>query len=189
MATPERVLSFDPGAERCGWAALERDKEIGKNKRPEYLGLGHFGLKRQVNGSKLKYQEYRLRLLDYWISKTPELLDTYRPDAVVAEIVPVVGGGNFVVATQSQLAATAITAIQVIAKQYHVPVAQIGATTVKTKIGGSKKATKVAVRNGVIKLMPELEEFKKEWIKAKVHDISDAVAIGLAFWGYSNGRK
>lgn len=186
MATAERILAFDPGAERCGWAALERDKELGKNKPPEHLGLGYFGLERKVNGSKLPYQEYRLKLLDFWISKTPELLDTYRPDMVVTEIVPVVGGGNFVVATQSQLAATAITVVQVIAKQHHIPVAQIGATTTKTKIGGSKKATKVAVRNGVIKIMPELEDFKKEW--TKVFDVSDAVATGLAFWGYSNGK-
>ena len=183
MASTERLLSFDPGAERCGWAALEREiSEKGKNKPPSYLGLGYFGLERRVNGSSTKYQKYRLQLLDFWIEKTPELLDRYRPDIVVAEIVPVVGGGNFVVATQSQLAATAITAIQIIAKQHKIPVEQIGATTTKKRIGGKNKATKVAVRNGVFEIMPELVDFKKEW--TKMFDVSDAVATGLAYWGY-----
>lgn len=187
MATAERLLSFDPGAERMGWCALERDKESGKNKPPEYLGLGHFGLQRKVNGSSVPYHEYRLKLIDFWISKTPELLNSYRPDAIVSEIVPVVGGGNFVAATQSQLAATAITVVQIVAKQCEIPVVQIGATTVKKRIGGKGKATKVAVRNGVINIMPELEDFRKEW--TKMFDVSDAVAVGLAFWGYKSGRS
>lgn len=187
MAIPERILAFDSGAKRMGWAALEREtsKPV-KDKPPIHLGVGHWGVDREVNGKKLPYQEYRLKLEDYWIAKTPELL-VYRPDAVVCEIVPVVGGGNFVAATQSQLAATAITVVQVIAKQYGIPVYQIGATTVKARIGGGKKATKVKVRDGVIKIMPTLADFKKEW--TKVFDVSDAVAIGLAYWGYKNGSK
>lgn len=166
-----------------GWCVLE--SEGTKSKPPVSHGLGYFGLERQVNGSKLPYQEYRLKLLDFWIETTPNLLESYRPDKVVSEIVPVVGGGNFVVATQSQLAIAAVTVVQVVAKQYGIPVTQIGATTVKTRIGGDKKASKVKVRNGVFKIMPELERFKKEWVK--MFDVSDAVAIGLTDMGYNNG--
>lgn len=179
----ERIIGFDSGAKRMGWAALERE---GPKQIPTHLGLGYFGVEREVNGSKTKYQEYRLQLIDFWIAKSPELFDRYRPDSIVCEIIPVVGGGNFVAATQSQLAATAITVVQVIAKQYGIPVYQIGATSVKAKIGGGKKATKVKVRNGIINIMPELEQYRKEW--TKVFDVSDAVAIALAHWGYVNGK-
>lgn len=181
----ERLLAFDPGAERMGWCALERDGKRFKSKPPEKMGLGHFGVPRKPNESsdkKTDYQPYRLSLLDLWIEQTPTLLERYEPDEIVSEIVPPVGGGNFVVATQSQLALCAITAIQVIAKQHGIPVHQVGATTVKTRIGGHKKATKVKVRNGVFTVMPELESFKKEW--TKMFDVSDAVAIGLTYWGY-----
>lgn len=187
MPKMERLLAFDPGAERMGWCALEResDTERLKNKPPLKLGLGHFGIAREVNGSKTDFQPYRLSLLDFWIKQTPILIERYEPDEIVSEIVPPVGGGNFVVATQSHLALCAITCVQAVAKQHGVPIHQIGATTVKTHIGGSKKSTKVAVRNGVFKVMPDLEEFKKEWVS--MFDVSDAVAIGLAWWGYRNG--
>lgn len=181
----ERLLSFDPGAERCGWCVMERDSKRKNKSKPEVEGLGYFGIPRKVNdGKKTDYQPYRLSLLDLWIETTPELIRRYEPDEIVSEIVPPVGSGGFVVATQSQLALCAITAIQVVAKQHGVPVSQIGATTVKTRIGGNKKASKVAVRNGVFKLIPELEDRRKEW--TKMFDISDAVAIGLTHWGYDN---
>lgn len=183
----ERLLAFDPGAERCGWCALERESKRAKSKPPWANGLGYFGVPRQVNGSKTDYQPYRLSLLDLWIEQTPILIERYEPDEIVSEIIPPVGGGNFVVATQSQLALCAITAIQVCAKQLGVPVLQLGATTVKTYIGGNKKATKVAVRNGVFKVIPDLEDHKKEW--TKMFDVSDAVAIGLTHWGYDNRGK
>lgn len=164
---------------------MERDSKREKRSTPITNGLGYFGIPRKVNeGKKTDYQPYRLSLLDLWIKQTPTLIERYEPDEIVAEIVPPVGSGNFVVATQSQLALCAITTIQVIAKQHDIPLAQIGATTVKTRIGGHKKATKVAVRNGVFKLIPELEDRRKEW--TKMFDISDAVAIGLTHWGYDN---
>jgi Holliday junction resolvasome RuvABC endonuclease subunit len=176
-----RQLALDPGAERQGWIVLE---EQGKNKPPIQHGLGYFGVPRNVNGSKTKYQEYRLSVIELWLEQTPILIERYKPDEVVSEIVPPVGGGNFVVATQSQLALCAITTVQAVAIQHGLPVHQIGATTIKANIGGNKKATKVAVRNGVIKLMPELEEFKKEW--TKVFEVSDAAATGLTHWGFKN---
>jgi Holliday junction resolvasome RuvABC endonuclease subunit len=181
----ERLLSFDPGAERCGWCVLTRDSKRGKRSAPEAKGLGYFGIPRKVNeGKKTDYQPYRLSLLDLWIEKAPHLIESYEPEEIVSEIVPPVGSGGFVVATQSQLALCAITAIQVVAKQRGIPIAQVGATTVKTRIGGGKKATKVAVRNGVFKIIPDLEDRKKEW--SKMFDVSDAVAIGLTHWEYDN---
>lgn len=179
------VLSFDPGAERMGYAVLEQ----GKNKDIKRLGYGQLGVQRQRNKQNKQeaYHEYRMKVIDFWLEEAPILINSFKPDIIVNEIVPVVGGGNFVVATQSQLASTAITVVQTVAKQIGVPIEQIGATTVKAKIGGGKKATKVAVRNGVFKIMPELEVHKKEW--TKVFDISDAFAIGLTHLGCDNGRK
>jgi Holliday junction resolvasome RuvABC endonuclease subunit len=187
----ERLLALDPGAERQGWIVFERS-EKSKSKPPISLALGYFGVPRNLKESKDKkdntpYQEYRLSVIDLWTEQTPILLERYEPDEVVSEIVPPVGGGNFVVATQSQLAQTAITTVQVVSKQYGVPVYQVGATTVKANIGGNKKATKVVVRNGVFKLCPELEIHKKEW--TKVFEVSDAAAIGLTHWGYKNDRN
>lgn len=177
-----RVLALDPGAERMGYAILERPEDD-KNKPCRRIGSGFLGIKRDSNESeKEAYQQYRLRLIDYWIAETPTLLNSFTPDVVVSEIVPVVGGGNFVVATQSQLASTAITVVQAVARQRGLKVEQLGATTVKAKIGGRKKATKVQVRNGVFKLLPGSEVFKKQW--TVLFDESDAHAIGLTYLGY-----
>lgn len=173
------VLSFDPGAERMGYAVLKREK----NRTIAKLGYGQLGVPRQRNKENKQeaYHEYRMKVIDFWLAEAPALIESFAPDIIVNEIVPVVGGGNFVVATQSQLAGTAITIVQAVAKQRGVPIEQVGATTVKARIGGGKKATKVAVRNGVFKIMPELEVHKKEW--TKVFDISDAFAIGLTYLG------
>lgn len=178
----KRVLAIDPGAVRCGFSVLDFTS---KKKEPESVGLGFFGIDRKRDGKKIPYQQYRFEVIDLWIDQANALILKYQPNELVAEIVPPVGSDNFVIATQSQLAATAITTIQVIAKQYSIPLFQIGATTVKKKIGGNKKATKVAVRNGVFQILPELERFKKEWVS--VFDVSDAVAIGLTHLGYRNG--
>lgn len=103
----------------------------------------------------------------------------------MSEIVPVVGGGNFVAATQSQLAATAVTTFQGIAVDRGYEIKQIGATTIKKKIGGKQKATKVGVRNGVIELLPILVDHKKQW--TKIFEEPDALAVGLTDLGYSIG--
>lgn len=163
---------------------MERDSKRKKRSTPEVDGLGYFGVPRKVNGSKTDYQPYRLSVIELWTEQAPILFDRYKPDMVVAEIVPPVGSGNFVVATQSQLALCAITTIQAIAIQREIPISQISATTVKTRIGGNKKASKVKVRNGVFKIIPELEDYKKEWVS--MFDISDAVAVGLTHWEYDN---
>ncbi len=175
-----RILAIDPGALRLGFAVLE---EGAKNKPPKYVASGIYGLERGGNKSKPEpFQQYRLRLIDFWIQAAPKLFESHTPDLVVGEIVPAVGGGNFRAATQSQLAETAITVVFVVAKQNGIPVEQIGATSAKRRIGGSKTATKVKVRNGVFKLMPETERYRVAW--KRVFDTSDAFAIALTYLGY-----
>lgn len=174
-----RVLAVDPGAIRQGIASLYTEGDT-----VHCDGFGVFGLAREdTEGNKIAYHEYRLKLIQMWLEKSEELLDQYKPEVVVSEIVPVVSSSNFVVATQSQLAATAVTVLQSVAYQHGCQVYQIGATTIKKKIGGHQKATKVGVRNGVIKIMPELQKHKKEW--TKVFEAPDAISIGLTHLGYS----
>lgn len=177
-----KVLSIDPGATRLGFGIIEREGEDKTKSKLRYHGSGYYGLSRGTNKSKKEpYQEYRLRLIVFWVEEVKALLNSHKPDVVVSEIVPVVGGGNFVVATQSQLASTAITTIQAIAVNEGYEIKQIGATTVKARIGGGKKATKVAVRNGVMKLMPQLADRKAQW--TKVFEEPDALAVGLTHLG------
>lgn len=175
-----RVLAFDPGAARCGWAVVDSEGGLDPRSQPYcYRDSGISGLDR---GKDEKYQTYRLRLVAYWVERAPELLETHKPDRVITEIVPVVGGGNFVVATQSQLAATAATVIQAIAALNEVEITQVAAGTVKRKIGGVKDASKVKVRNGVLSLFPELEPRRSEFMK--VFDETDAIAIAATEIGY-----
>lgn len=171
-----KVLAFDPGAERCGYACIKMG--------PDYIGSGIVALARGKDGKKPEpYQSYRLRLIQYWIKETFHLIQRYEPDLIVTETIPVVGGGNFVLATQSQLAGTVATTIQAIAFLHGLPVEQIGATTVKKAIGSTAKATKVKVRNGVLKLLPDQSDRAKDW--KTVFDESDAIAIALTRLGYS----
>jgi Holliday junction resolvasome RuvABC endonuclease subunit len=86
-----------------------------------------------------------------------------------------------------QKAMAAITTVQVVAFQNNIPIKQIAATTVKKAVGGSGKATKVAVKNGVFNLIPSTTKFKEEW--KKIYDHSDAFAVGLTELGYKNERK
>jgi Holliday junction resolvasome RuvABC endonuclease subunit len=160
-----------------GWAVLEKNENKGVISTPTLIASGISGLHR----GDFEYQHFRLLLIDFWSNHTTNLL-RYRPDKVVNEIIPAVGGGNFVVAAQSQLAATAITTVQCVTLQHNIPVTQIGATTVKKRIGGSGKATKVQVRNGVMELT-NTQALKKFW--TKVMDEPDAIAVGLAEMGYT----
>lgn len=161
-----RVMAFDPGAARMGWAVLEDG--------PTYLGSDIDGLTRGLQES---YQEFRMALIKYWSLTSYLMLQRWDPDVIVSEIVPVKGGGNFAIAGQSQLASTAITAVQSIAALCGYTFTQIGATTVKSKIAGNNKATKVRVRNSVLQIFPELHT--KDW--RKVFDEPDAIACGLAY--------
>lgn len=169
-----RVLAFDSGAERLGWAS------VGKHEsgRPYYHISGILRLKR----GETKYQTYRMELTQELCNSVPALIDLTEPDAIATEIIPAVGFNN---ASQAYLANVAITTVHAIAITRGLPIHQVGANTVKSSIaiGG---VTKPRVRNGVIELLPELAHRKSEWVKE--FDEPDALAIGLAHLGFSNKK-
>lgn len=173
-----RILSFDPGAKRCGFAVLEK-KEKGE---PEVLGFGFQGLKRK-DGEK--FQPYRLRLIDLWVQKASSLIEHHAPTKVVVETVPVMSGGNFANIAYSSLVATVATVIQTITIERKIPLEQVAANSVKRKIGGVKDATKPKVRDGVFELLPSFAaRYKDSKTPLKEWDIYDALAIGLYELGY-----
>jgi Holliday junction resolvasome RuvABC endonuclease subunit len=171
-----RTLGIDPGAVRCGWAVLEDNP-----KGLLVIGSGIIGLERK---EKETYQDYKLRLIRNTIREGLRLIQSLKPHHMVCEIIPAVGGGNFVVATQSHLAATVATTFLTLGMEEGLKVSQVSANTVKRKIGGTKDASKATVRKGVYELMPDMP-IKEEW--KKVSDESDAYAIALYEMGYSRG--
>lgn len=189
-----RVLALDPGAERMGWCVLEGERVTRKNqfenKPPVELGADVFKLERGRNeGSEEKeaFQNYRLRLIEAATEFAFERIQEFSPDVVVGETVPAIGGGNFRGgAVQSQLAETSLTTCFVVARIFDVDVAQVGATSVKARIGGSNRATKVRVRNGVTRIMPQIVRLTDKTLRKlpDVKDQSDAFGVGLTYLGY-----
>jgi Holliday junction resolvasome RuvABC endonuclease subunit len=182
-----RVLAVDPGAEKGGWCCLEAG-----DVEPLYV---QSGLERFPRSDR-DFQVYRGLLIERWVYWCKTLMYDLDPDVVVTETVPAVGGGNFVVAAQSYLAHAQITVIHSLANLYGYPVVQVGATTVKARIGLSKKASKVQVRNGVYDLMPwseqNMKDSWKEMFRNREYDECDAFAIALTHLGYDrrpNGSK
>lgn len=123
------------------------------------------------------YQDYRLKVIREYVENAEILFGLFEPDALVNEILPVRGFTN---SAQIFLAHAALGAVQGIAYALGMNIAQIAAVTVKNRIGGSTKATKVGVRNGVLQVFPELEPKKYQLIA----DESDAIAVGLTHLGY-----
>jgi Holliday junction resolvasome RuvABC endonuclease subunit len=176
-----RVLAYDSGAERMGWAVLEGDGETA----PTYINSG---IERFARGKKA-FQLYKLNLIEHWTVVAPAQFVYYKPDAIVCETLPAVGGGSFVAATQSELAKASITTVMAMAYERDYPVYQLAAVTVKKQIGGKPNASKVQVRNGAIGLLPVLEPRKFEWTDAKkTMDEPDAIGVGLTHLGYSTLR-
>lgn len=175
------VLSFDGGAERMGWSILDRN-----GSKPVYIDSGLVELPR----NNIAFQEYRLQLINtlvYLLNRPMSVLETeWQPvSEVVTETVPALGSFGGV---QMYLVNVAVTTVQAMAFDRGIPVSQIGATTVHTAMAGkkkkNKKTTKVQVRNGVLKLLPELEYRKPDWTKK--FDEPDAIAIGLTSLGFYN---
>lgn len=174
-----RVLSLDVGSKRMGWGVIYKG---GLGWSPyQYIASGVLGLDQEPDQ---KFNDYRLQIIEYWVSVGQNLIDLYQPDLVVNEIMPMVDpqrGRS--AATQSVLAISAITAFQTICVLNKVPVKQLAAVTVKKRITGDAKATKVQVRNGLFTMIPMLESLKKPLWKGntKWEDESDAVAVGVAY--------
>lgn len=169
-----KVLSFDSGAKRLGWASVGAH-----NIGPYYHLSGILALDR---GDTEPFQTYRMRLTYELNASIPILFDLCEPDEVATETIPAVGFNN---AVQSYVANVAATVIHTLAIQRGLPVYQIGATTVKKRIAIGGK-TKVRVRNGVFELLPELAHRKSDWVK--VFDEPDAIAIGLTHLGFRNDK-
>lgn len=168
-----RILAIDPGAERCGWAIME-----GVTCKPWVV---ESGVMRCHRGDKEPFQEYRLRLEEHAAQYFDELLEHRKPDWVVNEVVPAVGGGNFVVATQSYLANCVATTFHNCAFKQGIDVNQISARTVQAKVGikgRTGKVSKAGVRNGVVDKLPDLRKYVGD--SAWPWDRWDAIAIGLA---------
>lgn len=176
------LLSVDGGAERLGWALLDKIDD-----KPVYYDSGLVTFK-----SFKPFQKYRLDLINHYVQSLTAPGSVFDPsfipvDQMVNEIVPPIGsfGG-----TQMYLVNMSVTVVQTLASFYGIPIAQIGATTVQSKIAVGpkrKKVSKVQVRNGVFELLPELEHRKSDW--TKVFDEPDAIAVGLAYLEFDNGNK
>lgn len=159
-----KVLAFDPGASRMGFAVLESG--------PKYVDSGIVSVTKTDDET---YQAYRLRLIHFWANKTSNMLRSIKPDSVVCEIVPVKGFSD---PSQAYLAGAAIGAVQAICALRKVPSTVVSAASVKVAVA-EHKASKVQIRNAVIEAFPELEPRRKDW--TKVFDESDAIAIGLCY--------
>lgn len=176
-----KVLSIDPGAERCGWAVLEPGLP-----GPKVTDSGVFRCPRNDED----FQDYRIRLENeafyFFLHQLTEVDATH----VVNEIVPAVGGGNFVVATQSYLVNTVVASLHIAAFIHGVWPEQIAARTVQKRVGitgRTGKVTKAGMRNGVVTIIPDLlphVSAKDEW----PWDRWDAIGIGIAYMGYSIER-
>lgn len=169
-----RILGIDPGALRLGWAVVE----YGIDGNLRLIGSGIGGLERQ---GEEKYSDYRVRLIHHWV-KEFRMFESFGCDLWYAERLPAVGGGNFIAATQAELAKAVLTTLEAMAYLNAIPVHEVDASHVKKRLTGKGAATKVGVRNAVIQVFPELWARKKEIVA----DESDAIGIALVGAGYKH---
>ena len=168
------VLAIDPGALRAGWAVLGSPGKDGKATHIASGVVHHPRLPKQP------FQEYRMELTEHWIEEAFDLVEEYKPDVLISETVPSRGPE---IMDQLYLANVQITVLHAIAISYGVKVVQVSARSVQSKIALRKKDVKVTkpqVRNGVLLQFPELETRLKG---SQIFEESDAIAIGLYFFG------
>lgn len=177
-------LGIDPGAVRLGFGIVSGD-----DGEWELHDSGVDGVEREEGEG---FQPYRKRLIDHWAVEFGKALDHMIEQVGVDQIMVTFealpgqsgskgfsGGG----AVQGELAKTAAAACQALCADRGVRWRVVGATTVKKDVTGNGKATKVGVRNAIIKVFPQLEDRKKE-LTGKGADESDGIAIGLWSAGY-----
>ena len=71
-----RVLAFDPGADRMGYAVIDSGpKEVVPNKG-NILGSGIVSL---VKLDDETYQEHRLRIIEHWAEQAQILITYFKP--------------------------------------------------------------------------------------------------------------
>ena len=173
-----RTLAIDPGALRLGWAIVERE-----GTKFNLLDSGITGL---VRNQDEPFSDYRRRLIRFWLEEWPKLRWKMPIQSVASERLPAVGGGNFIAATQSELAKVVISVCQAQVwsetDTLEFTWNELAANTVKKNLTGNAKATKVNIRNAVMEVFPELKPRKKEILA----DETDAIGIGLVALGYKN---
>lgn len=178
-----KCLGQDPGGKRMGWAIVANPHD---RFDPVYVDSGVMGLIRHVEGKNQEpYQEYKLRLVEYFAMKAEVLFRDHRPVAFANEIQPAVGGGNYTAATQAELAKTSMVVFQAAAFREAVTVKQFGSNTIKKAVTGDQKASKVKVRNAVIEYFPQLADRKRAWQTGpdkEGFDEPDAIAAALTYW-------
>jgi Holliday junction resolvasome RuvABC endonuclease subunit len=172
-----RGLGIDPGFRRMGWASVER-----------YQNHPHYHLSGVLHFPPVgKFQDERVQYIEELVPEAELILDLTQPEFVVNETVPAVGSFGGV---QMYLANVAVTVMQTMAVARGLPIRQIGANRVQSKIAvgrKGRKTTKPQVRNGVIQLLPELETRRKEWTgKRAIYEEPDAIAVILAELGFEN---
>lgn len=164
-----------------GWAIIANPHT---HFEPKYLASGTYGLIREGEGKNAEpWQEYKLRLVEHFTTKANLILYKYRPVVMANEIQPAVGGGNYVAATQAELAKTSSVVFQSAFFRDGLKVVQFGSNTIKKVLTQDAKASKVKVRNAVIEFFPELAEHKQRWQASKDgFDEPDAIGIALTYW-------
>lgn len=169
-----RVMAFDVGAIRMGWAVIDAN-------RGDY-SLVAYGVKGVTELAAETFRDYRWRLIDYWVYEFPELVVEYNPDMFVSEEIPMINHGGKFGNLQRIKGLVAITVCQALNIELFPdkPWRVIAANTAKLCVANNNKATKVAVRNAVAKVFPELEEIKK----TLVPDMTDAIGLALTGAGY-----
>jgi Holliday junction resolvasome RuvABC endonuclease subunit len=181
------VLALDTAALRCGYAIIEKS------------GDGYTLTTSGVTGVAREPGElfgvYRTRLTQFWVEELPRLLwraipldihksafIQYMPDKIVMERIPTVGGKN---ASQRILGQAVATTCEAIAFDNDIQFEYIAANTVKSRLTGLSRATKVQIRNKVLEIFPELVPRKKTILA----DETDAIGIGLVALGYDTRTK
>lgn len=179
-----RVLSFDPGSVRMGWAVQDGAPPA----RPTHVASGVFYYPR---GDRELYQPYRLKMLRDWFeNNAPMLLEEYQPDKVVNEVVPSRGAGE-AGTTLLILAQSNVDAVHCACMVWGTPFEQVSASTMQKAVYGEhkkgEKITKAKLRNAVLQWYPELrEEYWKAWLKQ--FEQPDAIGVGIAGMGYKRAH-
>lgn len=154
------------------------------------------GIVSLARGKDEPFQQYRERLLVFWVdnfSQIADFLDDKRVEMAdrdfefMFEVVPAIGFGQSGGAVQAQLAQAVATICQSLCEEWTYPWRQMTASSIKKSVCGYGDATKVQVRDAVIGLFPELEPRKREL--TTVADESDAIAIAAVAAGYKVPKK
>lgn len=168
------ILAVDPGATRAGWAVLGAYGGL-----PNYIASGVVHCAKRPDQ---KFQDYRMELIALWLDEAFDLIEEYKPNVLITEVVPSRGPE---IMDQMYLMNVQCTTLQAVALTYGVKVVQVSARTVQSKLALRKKDVKVTkpqVRNGVLTHYPELTERLKPK-GSQVFEESDAIAIGLWYTG------